>query len=428
MCSIPIRAVPRHLRAVCNLILLMSIGSIAHAGELPTLGFGEALAIGEQRSARLAAQTSTTAAAAAQIERASELPDPKLKFGIDNLPVNGSDAFNLRTDSMTMRRIGFMQEFTNGDKRKARGERAVKEQALENANLEAQRATLRQDVAIAWLELHYARRAHQALEQLVRQSQLESETVSASISAGRVSTAGAIALRSALESARDRMLDQQRVVSRASAALIALLGDAAQRPLGTPPDTTKLVHNPAVLIGSLETHPAQRVFEEREALASTEVAIAASSGKPDWGVEVSYGQRAPNFSNMLTVMVSVDLPIDKPKRQDRDIASRLSLLERARSEREEARRMHEAEVRAMVADWEITGERTRRFEAVLLPLARERTELALAAYRGGRGELAAVLEARRAEAETQLGLLGAGLEHAKAWARLNHLVPHEVKP
>jgi len=82
----------------------------------------------------------------------------------------------------------------------------------------------------------------------------------------------------------------------------------------------------------------------------------------------------------------------------------------------------------MVADWEITGERTRRFEAVLLPLARERTELALAAYRGGRGELAAVLEARRAEAETQLGLLGAGLEHAKAWARLNHLVPHEVKP
>ena len=89
--------------------------------------------------------------------------------------------------------------------------------------------------------------------------------------------------------------------------------------------------------------------------------------------------------------------------------------------------MHEAEVRATVSDWDIAGERARRFDAVLLPLARERVELALAAYRGGRGDLAAVLEARRAQTETQLNSLGAELERARAWARLNHLVLHEVK-
>jgi len=65
---------------------------------------------------------------------------------------------------------------------------------------------------------------------------------------------------------------------------------------------------------------------------------------------------------------------------------------------------------------------------VLLPLARERTELALAAYRGGRGDLAAVLDARRAGVETQISLLGAELERARAWARLNYLELHEVKP
>ena len=82
----------------------------------------------------------------------------------------------------------------------------------------------------------------------------------------------------------------------------------------------------------------------------------------------------------------------------------------------------------MLADWEIAGERVRRFDAVLLPLARERIELALAAYRGGRGDLAAVLEARRVQAETLLASLGAALERARAWARLNHLTPREVKP
>jgi outer membrane protein TolC len=215
---------------------------------------------------------------------------------------------------------------------------------------------------------------------------------------------------------------------RAQASLAALVGDAARRPLGTAPDTTTLAHSPAALVSGLEAHPVLRVYKEREALAASEVALARSGARPDWSVEVLYGQRSPNFSNMLSVMFSVDLPIDTPKRQDRDVAARANLLERARSESEDARRMHEAEVRTMISDWEISGQRARRFEALLLPLARERMELALAAYRGGRGDLAAVLEARRAEVETQINLLAAELERGRAWARLNHLFPHEVKP
>jgi len=428
MLSILSRAVPRHLRALCNLILCLSAVSLAHAADPRPLGFDEALAIAEQRSTRLAAQSAAVSAATEQVARATELPDPRLKVGIDNMPVSGPDAYSLTQDFMTMKRIGFMQDVPNSDKRKTRSERAAREQTLESANLDAQRASLRQDAAVAWLELYFARRGQNVMEDLVRQYQLEAETVSAAVSGGRMSPAGAVAVRSSLELARDRVLDQERVVSRTRAALAALVGIAAERSVGAPPDTTILAHNPATLLSGLESHPSLRIYEEREALAASEVAVAASSAKPDWGVEVSYGQRSPNFSNMLTVMVSMDLPIDKAKRQDRDVASKLSLLEQTRAQREDARRMHEADIRTMIADWEIAGQRSRRFEAVLLPLARERTELALAAYRGGRGELAAVLEARRAEAETQLGLLGAGLEHAKAWARLNHLVPHEVKP
>jgi len=69
-----------------------------------------------------------------------------------------------------------------------------------------------------------------------------------------------------------------------------------------------------------------------------------------------------------------------------------------------------------------------RFEKLQLPLARERVGAALAAYRGGRGELALVLEARRAEAEARLGSLQVQLERARAWAKLNFLVPHEAQP
>ena len=423
----PMRAVPVHLRALLSLVLLATFVPPARAGEAP-LGLGEALAISEQRSSKLAAQSSAVAAAAEQIGRSAQLPDPKIRLGVDNLPVSGPDAYSLTSDFMTMKRIGIMQEVPNGEKRRARGQRAEREQALESVSLEALRAQLRQDTAVSWLELYYAHRTRDTVERLVRQYELEADTVSAAVTAGRVSPAGAVLLRSALESARDRVLEQRRAVLRAEASLAALVGSAARRPLGDAPDTTTLAHSPAALVEGLETHPALLLYKEREALAASEVALATSSGQPDWSVEVLYGQRSPNFSNMLTVMFSIDLPLDKAKRQDRDVAARASLLERARSESEDARRAHEADVRTMISDWEISHERARRFETLLLPLTRERTELALAAYRGGRGDLAAVLEARRAEIETLLSLHAAELERGRAWARLNHLVPHGVKP
>ena len=90
--------------------------------------------------------------------------------------------------------------------------------------------------------------------------------------------------------------------------------------------------------------------------------------------------------------------------------------------------MHEAELRGIYADWQTAGVRVERFEKLLLPLARERVGAALATYRGGRGELSMALEARRAETETRLGFLQAQLERARAWAKLDFLLPNEVQP
>jgi outer membrane protein TolC len=243
-----------------------------------------------------------------------------------------------------------------------------------------------------------------------------------------MTTAGAVGARVSVETLRDRLLEQQRNVARARAALGALIGDAAERPLASPPDVSRLAHAPDAIVSGIEGHPAQRIYEHREALAASEIALAASTRKPDWSWEVSFGQREPRFSNMVSVMVTMDLPLRKGARQDRDVAMRVKQLEQARAQREDARRMHEAEVRSLVADWQFAGERARRFEANVLPLTRERSELTLAAYRGGRGELASVLEAQRAVTEVELSRLAAELERARAWARLNYLLIHGERP
>jgi outer membrane protein TolC len=393
-----------------------------------TLSFQEAIHLAEARSAKLRAQLAAVNATGELVERAAELPDPKLRFGIDNLPVTNPDAFRLNSDFMTMRRIGVMQEMPNGAKREARSMQAARLRDVEEAMLDASRAIVQQDAALAWIELYYAERGREIVGALVRESALEADTAPAAVAAGRMTSAGAIAARAAVELARDRLLERERNVAKSRAQLAAFIGVAARQQLASPPDTSMLPLATHALIAGLDAHPALKVYAEREALARAEVAAAEATRNPDWSVELSFGNREPNFSNMVSLMFSVDLPLARERRQDRDVAARLALLDQARSLREDARRAHEAELAGLAAEWEVGVKRIERYEKLLGPLARDRVEAALAAYRGGRGDLAAVLEARRAEVETRLGELAAALERDRAWARLTYVVPHEAKP
>ncbi|HEY5636441.1 MAG TPA: TolC family protein [Burkholderiales bacterium] len=386
-----------------------------------TLSLEDVLRASEEESPRLAARRHAVSAAGEMVGRAGELPDAKLRFGLENLPVNRANRFRFDQDFMTMRAIGVMQEFPNAAKREARNLRAERARDLETSGLAAERVAVRRETALAWLEVHYAERALEVLEHLAGSFKLQIEAVASGVAAGRQNAADSFALRQAEERAFDRVLEQRRQVARARIALATWIGAAAQRPLGAAPDTARLPAPREDLLARLAAEPMLRVFGEREDLARAEVALARTTKESDWSLEVGYAQRSPSFSNMLTVMVTLDLPWQSERRQDRDVAAQLALAERARAEREDARRTREAEVRGWLADFDAAAARLARVESLQQPLARERAEAALAAYRGGRGELAPVLEAARNQTETELALVGAQTARARAWARLAHL-------
>lgn len=80
----------------------------AWAAEPLTLSEAQALAV--VRSQLLAANSASITASREMAAAASQLPDPVLKLGVENLPVNGPDRLSLSRDFMTMRRIGLSQE------------------------------------------------------------------------------------------------------------------------------------------------------------------------------------------------------------------------------------------------------------------------------------------------------------------------------
>ena len=398
--------------------------ALAAEAAAQTLSFAESVRAAETQSPRIAAQRHALAAAGEQLERATELPDPKLRVGIENLPITGPDRYRYDRDPMTMRALGWMQEFPNSAKRAARGDRALRARDVEQANLAAQGVMLRREAASAWLDVHFAERARVVLERLAGQFRLQIESVAAGVARGRQQATESYAIRQALEQANDRVIEAERAVAKARIQLAAWVAGEAKKPLGEPPDTSRLAHSRAALLERLAQLPQLRVYDEREALARSEVELARSSKNSDWSVEVGYGQRKPAFDNMLTVMFAFELPWQAQSRQERDVASRLSELEQMRAQREDMRRVLEAEVRGWLADFDAASRRADRAAKVLAPLAGERIEAALAVYRAGRGELAAVLEAERAATEVELGRIQAEAERARAWAALAYLEAH----
>jgi outer membrane protein TolC len=119
----------------------------------------------------------------------------------------------------------------------------------------------------------------------------------------------------------------------------------------------------------------------------------------------------------------VPLPWDRNNRQDREVASKLAMLDQARAEREDMLRAHAAELRAMIAEWDNDRERSARYERELLPLASERTQATVGAYRGAKASITDVLLARRGEIDVRMQALQLEMDTARLWAQLNFLLP-----
>ena len=420
-----LRAVPRHSRALCYLALFLTAAPPVLAAEKP-LTLPEAQRLAAERSRQLAAQDSAVYASREMAVAAGQLPDPTLKAGIDNLPVNGSDAFSLTRDFMTMRRIGVMQEFTREEKRHLRAERFEREAERGLAEKNAALANIQRDTAAAWLEIFFLERLRANLSEQAQETRLEIEAAEGAYRGGRGSQADVLTAHSSRVMLEDRLSELGRRIRSARTMLARWIGESAMDAAlaGEPALDTIPVHVHE-LEAQLERHPNIAVMTREVAMMQTEVALARANKRPDLTWELMYQKRGPEFSDMISINVSIPLQLFQSNRQDREVGAKLAMAEKAQAQREEALRQHVAEVRTMLNEWENGRERLVRYQRELLPLARNRTQAVITAYRGAKVDLTAVVTARRSEIDVLAQALQLEIDTARAWAQLRFLYPDE---
>lgn len=386
----------------------------------------QTLAAAQRYSAELSASRNEAQALNAMAESARELPDPKLKFGLENLPVQGSNDRRFTREGMTMQRVGVMQQYVSVDKRERKAQTLLAESQSVNAKAQAIRAALQRDTAQAWLDLAISSRALEAARQLLAETARQQSVQKASVGAGSAAPESVLALRITESAMRDNVTLAERDVQLAQTRLSELTGQTITATVGKMPPYQRLPAEEGALEEGVALHPEVLAATREANTAKARSAESAIAAIPDVEVEVYYGRRSEGNDDLAGVMFTVDLPLFQSHRQDKNHAADLSRTMQANDRQALTERQHIAQVRSLVAEYRAAQIRWSRQLQEVLPLLRQRLTLLAVQYRAGQSDLTALLEARRSVLDSELAATLAEKEMARTWAAIHWLIPEEL--
>ncbi|AVJ18642.1 TolC family protein [Serratia rhizosphaerae] len=411
-----------HPARVGWLLLVCCSASAQAAG----LTLEQSLSAAERYSAELSANRHQVSALRNMADSALQLPDPKLKLGIENIPVQGGNGHRLTRDGMTMGRIGIMQDYVSGNKRQRKADTLRAEAEKTSANSAAIRARLQQQTAQAWLELALSQQTLRDARALVAESERQISAQRAGVASGSSSASEVVDARLTLLAMQDQISTAERDVTVAQARLTQLTGQQIEQVVGKLPRFERLPADGDVLRQAIRQHP-DVVQAGREAdVAKARSAQSAIAAIPDVGVEVYYARRADGYEDMAGVMLSVDLPLFKAQRQDKNYAADVSRTLEANDQLTLLIRDHRAQLDTLLAQYQAAQAQWQRQQQQAIPLQQQRLDLLLAQYRSGNSNLSAVLSARRALLDARLNAGQAARQLAQLWAAIRYLIPQEI--
>ncbi|HEO1794098.1 TPA: TolC family protein [Acinetobacter baumannii] len=381
-----------------------------------------ALKLAEQYAPTLRANSARIEGAKDMVSASGILPNPKLFVGLENYPVSGDAAWSVTQDGMTMQKIGVMQDFPNRAKRQADVELAKAELGSANAQTEILRIELRQKVATAWLKRFYLERKLALFDELFSENRLLSQITQTQVTSGRTMIADMLGPRQEATVLLDQKDDLLRDLNKAKLELHRLV---SVEPTGNPsqietlPDQAPSIHlDTSKLYHHLHQHPELKAFQAEKQTAEAKLKQAQALQKPDWGIELAYQHRAPEFGDMIGVQLTTELPVFSKRRSGPLIQAALDEQNRITADQEAQYHEHLTKLDDGLSDLDALGQQIKRTIQTSIPLAKQKVGLQLASYQAGKSNLSNVITARQALLEQQLRLLDLQQQQAVTKAQL----------
>lgn len=355
----------------------------------------------------------------------SQLPDPMLKFGFANLPMdNLGEGIGLDQDPMSQFSVGFSQPFTRGDSRE-QTRKAFTEKSRQSQSQQALRALeVRLTVRQLWYQLSYSLNAEQLLKQQLDALEQNLSNDMSSFQLGNRQSQDLLQAELQQDRLREKLRANAQQIQQLRAQLSRWLGQnawsldprvsgeyqqvAATITAGNQPQLQPV----SQLESQLMAHPALQSAEHEISFQQHQQAIAQSAYSPSYKLDVNYGLRnseLPNGdkrSDLLSVFITMDLPLFTGKRQDQGYRAAVEQKASAQAMRDDLLRRMLAEGQSALAQQKVLAERIRLYDTRLIPLAKDQTLAAKQAYQSNTAAFSRFIMARVEE-------LGLSLEREK---------------
>jgi outer membrane protein TolC len=407
--------------AIALALTLFAAGNVA-ADTTLTLAAVEQLALADDPA--VGALASRTQALQEAAVADGQLPDPKLRTGLYNLPL---DDFDASREPTTQLRLGLVQTFPRGDTLRYKQQQGEWMASAGQARTEVEQRKLLRDVRNSFLELYYQLQSEQVIRQTRALFAQLVDITQAHYATGRVSQQDV--LRASLELSRldDRTTRIRNEADRARATLGKWLGENASQPVADSFPQLPALPDRETIGAALAEHPLIRAETATLEASNRNIRIAREQYKPGWSAGLEYRKRFgdnPNGSersDMMAAMFTVDLPLFPKQRQDKRLSASIRQAESAQFTREDKLRELQRMLDTDYANWQRLGERAAIYQSQLLKESSANTQASLNAYQSGVTEFTTLMRARITDLDVRLEDLRIRVDRSKSQANLLYL-------
>lgn len=434
-----------------GVVSLLSLVSELEAQETPARDLDRLLEEARRSNPRIHAAELEIVAARSRTVAAGALPDPQLVFGLMNGPLE--DPFSSRVQ-MTMRSVQVRSRFPFPGKLGANKGVAAAQLARAAAELRQVISDVTAELRSAYYDLVFVDRSMEIVarnRELLKQFEIVTRTRY---------TVGTGAQQDVLKAQVEhtRLGDQLVSLAERRASIVARINGLLDRPEFTEigvvrmPASILRVAVPAPgervqftfealrstgrvvgvlrdrgdLLESAEAHsPILQIARARIDIADAEHDVLALAALPDFDLQLGYGQRS-NREDLVTLMVSIPLPIYKGRKQDRLVEGASAEVERASAELSAARADLRAEISALHEALIRARDQIALSREGILPQARASLDAAVAGYPVASVDFLTLLDNQVTLFRHELDYYRLVTEFAQDLAELERIVGTEV--
>ena len=352
------------------------------------------------------------------------LPDPKLRLGMFNVPV---DSFSTSEDPSTQLRIGIQQEFPRGKSTELKRQQSkwLSQSALAQAEDEKLRVLM--NVRDTYLNLYYQVQAGSIVDETRNLFAKLVRITEDQYAAGRVNQQDVIRADLELSRLDDRAAKIRGQEDEHRAQLAQWIGDVAWNDLDIDLPALPEVPDDIEINLLLTQHPSVMAETARVEASQTLIEVSRQDYKPGVGAFVEYRKRfgenidGSDRSDMMAAMVTLDIPLFTENRQDKKVIAHEENANAARYSRDDRLRVLKKMLEKDRAIYKRLGERELIYKNKLVSSAVRNSKASLNAYQSGVTEFTTLMRAGITELDVRLENLRIKVDRLRTRARLLYI-------